>query len=134
MRKSSSSSQFSRSHRHLRVGEVIRRALVDVLVREEVIDPTLNRLTITVPEVRMCTDLKTAICYVMPLGGQDKDKVIEALTRHTPFLRGRIARRVSLRYIPQLRFQLDHSFDDGAAIDQLLQSEVVVNDTGGTAR
>ena len=99
------------SQRQLRVGETIRRALSDVLARGDVHDPELNRMSITVGEVRASPDLKIATAYVLPLGGRDADGALEALRRNAPELRHLVARAMTLKYAPRLRFQLDETFD-----------------------
>lgn len=119
------------SQRQLRVGELIRHALAEILMRGEIMDPDLDGLTLTVPEVRMSPDLKVATCYVIPLAGEGKDIVVKALARNARFLRGEIARRITVRYMPQLRFQLDTSFDEGDVIDRLLRSPQVARDLRG---
>ncbi|MDC9701148.1 MAG: 30S ribosome-binding factor RbfA [Alphaproteobacteria bacterium] len=118
------------SYRCLRVGEVIRTALADILVRGEIIDPDLDGLPITIPEVRMSPDLKIAICYVIPLGGKSRDTVVASLARHASFLRGAISRRVKLRHMPCLRFRFDDSFDTGEYVERLLSSPQVARDLG----
>jgi ribosome-binding factor A len=99
------------SNRQLRVGELIRRRLADVLARAEVHDPDLNRYPITVSEVRTTPDLKLATAYVMPLGGQGADEALKALRRHKAEIRHLVARGLELKYAPDLRFQLDQVFD-----------------------
>lgn len=118
------------SHRTQRVAELIRHAASDLLSRGDINDPLLEKLIITVPEVRMSPDLKLATIFVMPLGGKDIDTVLAALSRHTKFIRGEIAHRVNLKSAPKLRFLADESFDKGAYIDRLLGSPVVTRDTG----
>lgn len=104
-------SSFGPSQRQLRVGELIRRTLSDVLNRAEVHDPDLNRLSITVGEVRCSPDLKVATVFVMPLGGGDVQAAIVALSRNKPELRHRIAKDMTLKYAPDLRFLPDDTFD-----------------------
>lgn len=99
------------SQRQLRVGELIRRTLSDVLLRGDVHDPDLNRHSITVGEVRTSPDLKVATAYVLPLGGHGAEDVLAALRRNTPELRHLVAKGLTLKYAPQLRFQLDETFD-----------------------
>lgn len=99
------------SQRQLRVGELIRRRLSDVLLRGDVHDPELNRHSITVGEVRCSPDLKIATAYVLPLGGRDADEALADLRRNTGELRHLVARDLGLKYAPQLRFQLDETFD-----------------------
>ncbi len=116
------------SQRQLRVGEIVRHALADVFMRGEIIDPIIEKHVITVTEVRMSPDLKHADCYVEPLGGTDAGTVVDALSRHARFVRGLIAKRVSLKYTPDVRFHLDTRFDDDDRIDTILQSPVVSRD------
>jgi ribosome-binding factor A len=99
------------SQRQLRVGELIRRTLSDVLARADVHDPDLNRHSITVGEVRMSTDLKVATAFVLPLGGQGAEDALAALRRNTPELRNLVAKAMTLKYAPQLKFHLDETFD-----------------------
>ncbi len=117
------------SQRVLRVGELIRHALSDVLARGDIHDPVLEGTLVTVPEVRMSPDLRLATCYVMPLGGKDVTVVLDALKRNVKFLRGEIAHKVNLRYAPDLRFRLDETFETGAHIDAILDSDEVRRDT-----
>jgi len=119
------------SQRQLRVGEVVRHALSEILARGEVRDPDLEGLVVTVPEVRLSPDLKVATVYVMPLGGAHQDKVVAALSRHVRFLRGEVARRVALKFMPELRFRLDTTFAESDRIDELLRSPEVARDLGG---
>ncbi|MTH78251.1 30S ribosome-binding factor RbfA [Paracoccus aestuariivivens] len=97
--------------RQLRVGELVRRTLSDVLLRGDVHDPDLNRHSITVGEVRMSTDLKVATAFVLPLGGQDADGALLALRRNSGELRHLVAKAMTLKYAPELRFVLDETFD-----------------------
>lgn len=116
------------SQRMLRVGELIRHALSDLLSRGAVNDPVLDGHVITVPGVKMSPDLKLATAYVMPLGGRDVGDVIAALDRHKKFLRGEIAHRISMKFAPDIRFKADDSFDYGAKIDALLHTPKVKQD------
>ena len=95
------------SQRALRVGELIRHALADLLTRGEVHDPVLEDHLITVPEVRMSADLRLATIYVMPLGGRNEEDVLDALERNKRYMRGEIARRVNLKFAPEIRFRID---------------------------
>lgn len=99
------------SQRQLRVGELIRRTLSDVLLRADVHDPDLNRHSITVGEVRTSPDLKVATAYVLPLGGNDAEGALAALRRNSAELRHLVSKALTLKYAPQLRFQLDETFD-----------------------
>src|ERR1700678_1824155 len=95
------------SQRQLRVGELIRHELADMLSRGDIHDPVIEGHLITVPEVRVSPDLRLATIYVMPLGGRDTEKVIEALDRNKRYVRGEIARRVNLKFAPEIRFLVD---------------------------
>ncbi len=119
------------SQRQLRVGEVIRHALAEILQRGDVHDPVFEGSVITVPEVRMAPDLKCATVYVMPLGGKGSEAILEAFDRNKKYLRGEVARRVNLRAAPDLRFRIDSSFEEGARVDAVLRSPEVTRDLGG---
>ena len=106
-RHSTSSSVHGPSQRQLRVGEAVRHALADILAHGRAHDTDLEAHIITVPEVRMSVDLKFATIYVMPLGGRDADIVVTALERNKKFLRGEVARRVNLKFAPDIRFRVD---------------------------
>ncbi|MCL7464144.1 30S ribosome-binding factor RbfA [Phaeovulum sp. NW3] len=99
------------SQRQLRVGELIRRTLSDVLMRGDVHDPDLNRISITVGEVRTSPDLKVATAYVTPLGGQGAEEMLAALRRNKGELRHLVSRTLTLKFAPELRFRLDETFD-----------------------
>ncbi len=114
--------------RQQRVAELVRHALADVLQRGDVQDPVLSSHVITVPEVRMSPDLKMATAYVMPLGGQDEAPVIKALEKNRRVLRQEVARRVNLKFAPDLRFFRDETFDEADRIDALLRTEKVQKD------
>jgi ribosome-binding factor A len=118
------------SQRQLRVGELIRHALADMLTRGDVHDPVIESHMITVPEVSMSPDLRLATIYVMPLGGRDGKAVLDALERNKKFLRGDIAHRVNLKFAPDLRFRLDERFDEADRIEKLLRSPQVARDLG----
>jgi ribosome-binding factor A len=117
------------SQRQQRVAELVRHALAEVLSRGDIQDDVLTRHVITIPEVRMSPDLKLATAYVMPLGGRDEDAVLKALDKNKKILRQEVARRVNLKFAPDLRFLRDESFDEAARIDALLRSERVARDT-----
>ena len=118
------------SQRQQRVAEIVRHALAEVLSRGDLQDDVLTKNVITIPEVRMSPDLKLATAYVMPLGGKDEDAVIKALEKNKKVLRQEVARRVNLKFAPDLRFRRDESFDEAARIDALLRTERVARDTG----
>lgn len=111
MAKNTFSSGAGPSQRQLRVGELIRRTLSEVLARGDIHDPDLNRMSITVGEVRTSSDLKVATAYVLPLGGQGKEEALAALRRNRNELRRVVARGLTLKYAPELRFALDETFD-----------------------
>src|SRR4028119_1147493 len=113
------------SQRQQRVAELVRHALAEVLSRGDIQDDVLTRHVITIPEVRMSPDLKLATAYVMPLGGRDEDAVLKALDKNKKVLRQEVARRVNLKFAPDLRFLRDESFDEAARIDALPPSERV---------
>jgi len=115
----------------LRVGELIRHALSELLTRGEVHDPVLEAHLITIPEVRMTADLRLATIYVMPLGGRDQHEVVAALDRNKRFLRGEIARRINLKFAPDIRFQIDARFDEAERIEKLLRTPQVRRDIEG---
>jgi ribosome-binding factor A len=116
------------SQRQLKVGELIRHALAEIFTRGEVLDEVVARHSLTVPEVRMTPDLKLATCFVMPLGGGEVEEVVAHLEKHKRFLRGEVAKRVALKFMPELRFKADTSFEASARIDELLASPEVARD------
>lgn len=116
------------SQRQLRVGELVRHAVADLLSQGAVHDPALEGHIITVPEVRMSPDLKLATVYIMPLGGRGIDDVIAALDRNKKFLRGEVAHRVNLKFAPDLRFRVDERFDEAERIEKLLRTPAVQKD------
>jgi ribosome-binding factor A len=119
------------SQRQQRVAELIRHALAEVLSRGDVQDPVLTNHIVTVPEVRMSPDLKLATAYIMPLGGGDEGPVLDALERNKKVLRTEVARRVNLKFAPDLRFRRDETFDEAARIDAILRTERVRRDVEG---
>jgi len=116
------------SQRMLRVGELVRHALAGLFARGEVEDPALSGAVLTVPEVRMTPDLKLANAYVIPLGGERADEIVEALNRHRKFIRGRIAPELDLKFAPEVKFFVDNTFDEFGRIDALLRSDRVQRD------
>ena len=118
------------SQRQLRVGELIRRTLSDVLTRGEIHDPDLNRMSITVGEVRTSPDLRVATVFVLPLGGQNRDTAIEALNRNRGALRQAVNKGLTLRFSPELRFLIDETFDRMDETHRLLSQDNVRRDTG----
>ena len=119
------------SQRQLRVGELIRHELADMLTRGDIHDPVIQAHLVTVPEVRMSPDLRLATIYVMPLGGRDVEAVIAALDRNKRYVRGEIARRVNLKFAPEIRFRVDERFDEAERIEKLLRTPAVQRDLDG---
>jgi ribosome-binding factor A len=128
MAKNHSSEGAGPSQRQLRVGEVIRRALSDVLNRGSVHDPELQRLSITVGEVRCSTDLRYATAYVLPLGGQDKEACLKLLRKNTVEIRYQVVKGMTLRFAPELRFELDDTFDRIDETRRLFSEEKIRRD------
>ncbi len=116
------------SQRQLRVGELIRRRLSDVLNRGEVHDPDLNRMSITVGEVRTSPDLRVATAYVLPLGGEGREDALNALRRNRGELRRSVTKGLNLKFSPELRFVLDDSFDRMDETRRLLGQGDVLRD------
>lgn len=116
------------SQRQLRVGETIRRALSEVLARGDVHDPDLNRMSITVGEVRTSPDLRIATAYVLPLGGEGQDQVIDLLARNKGELRRIVSKKLQLKFSPDLRFRLDETFDQMDETRRMLSEDRVRRD------
>jgi len=127
-RKAASVTAHAPSQRALRAGELIRHALAEIFSRGEVHDPVIQGHMITVPEVRMSPDLRQATVYVMPLGGRDEKEVLAALERNKRYLRGEIARRVNLKFAPEIRFLPDERFAEAERIEKLLRTPAVQRD------
>jgi len=128
MRKKPQSNSAAPSQRQLRVGELIRHKLAEMLSRGEIHDDVLASHVVTIPEVRLSPDLKLATAYVIPLGGTDTEAVLEALTRHKRYIRAEIARAVNLKFAPDIRFRSDETFAEASRIDALLASPKVRRD------
>ena len=116
------------SQRQLRVGELIRRTLSDVLARGDIHDPELNHMSITVGEVRMSSDLRIATAYVLPLGGEGRDEVVKLLARNKGELRRAVSKKLALKFAPDLRFQLDETFDRMDETRRMLAQKTVKDD------
>lgn len=116
------------SQRQLRVGELVRRALSQLLMHGDVHDPDLNRISITVGEVRLSPDLKIATVYVMPLGGGHRDEAIKALARNKGELRHHVGKATGLKYTPDLRFVIDETFDQMDETRRLFSDDRVRHD------
>ncbi|MCH6589887.1 MAG: 30S ribosome-binding factor RbfA [Proteobacteria bacterium] len=118
------------SQRQLRVGEELRHALAWILERGEVRDPDLKGVSVTVTEVRVSPDLRKATVFVFPLGGGETEAVVTGLTRARPFLRRKVANAVRLKFVPDITFRADTSFDEARRIDILLRDPAVARDLG----
>lgn len=116
------------SQRMLRIGEMVRHKLSELLIRGEIHDDLLASHVISISEVRISNDLKLATAYVLPLGGKDTAAVIAALEKHKKFIRAEIAQTLDLRYAPDIRFREDETFDEVSRIDRLLYSDKVRRD------
>lgn len=118
------------SQRQLRVGELIRRTLSDVLNRGDIHDPDLNRMSITVSEVRTTPDLKIATAFVLPLGGAGREDALDALRRNRHELRRAVNKGLTLKHSPELRFVIDETFDRMDETRRLLNRDDVRRDLG----
>lgn len=117
--------------RLLRVGEAVRHALSEILRRGDVHDPELAGASLTIGEVRVSPDLRHAEVYALPLGGVNEAAVIRALNRHAPYIRGQLAGKVRMKYLPKLHFKLDATFDEADRIESLLHDPKVARDLEG---
>ena len=116
------------TQRQLRVGELIRRTLSDVLACGDIHDPALNRMSITVGEVRTSPDLKVATAFVLPLGGHGRDEALSALRLNRVELRRAVAKGLSLKFAPEIRFEIDETFDRMDETRRLLEQAAVRRD------
>lgn len=116
------------SQRQLRAGELVRHALVDILARQELRDPELEGVIVSVTEVRPSPDLRQAKVYVSPLGAGDAKALAAALNRCKGFLRGRLGREIDMKFTPELHFHADTSFDTASHVDSLLSRPQVKQD------
>ena len=124
----SSKSSAPPTQRQLRIGELIRHKLAEMLVRGDIHDDVIASHVITVPEVRLSPDLKLATAYVVTLGDTDTAAVIEALMRNRRYIRAELAQAVNLKFAPDIRFRRDETFEEASRIDQLLASSKVRQD------
>lgn len=118
------------SQRQLRMAESIRQILSELLMRGDIHAPELGGVSVTVSEVRISPDLKNASVFCLPLGGADAERIIAALNRVRPAIRGMLGRELTTRYTPTLKFELDTTFDYAESIDALLKSPSVADDLG----
>jgi len=117
------------SQRQLRVGEVLRHELAQLFLREEIREPDLKGVIITVSEVSVSPDLRKARAYIMPLGGENQQPVVTALIHAQKFIRGELSRKISLKYTPEIDFVIDTSFDYSQRIEGVLNTPEVTRDT-----
>jgi ribosome-binding factor A len=127
-RPSSSQQGHGPSQRQLRVGEMLRHALSDILRERDIRDPDLEGVSVTVTQVKPSPDMRHATVFVQPLGGQNADAIVEALNRHRGFLRGELGHAIELKFTPELRFVEDTSFAEAQRIERILHSEKVARD------
>jgi ribosome-binding factor A len=127
-RRHAPTSQKGPSQRQLRVGELLRHALSDVLRTNEIRDPDLLGVSVTVTQIKPSPDMRYATVFVEPLGGRNADTIVAALNRHKGFLRGEMGRTIELKFTPELRFVEDTSFAEAARIERILHSEKVARD------
>ncbi|MBL4595140.1 MAG: 30S ribosome-binding factor RbfA [Robiginitomaculum sp.] len=116
------------SQRQLRAGELVRHALVEILAREELRDKDLKGVSVTISEVRCSPDLRHAHVYCSPLGGQNVEQVVAALSRCTRFLGGRLSSYMTMKFTPRLHFEADLSFETANAMNELFQQPQVARD------
>ena len=127
-RRSSDKDNRTPGQRQLRVGEEIRHLLADLLERGNMRDPDLREASITVTSVDVSPDLRNATAFVMPLGGHDEKRLMAAMRRAAPWFRARVGERAGLRYAPEIRFELDRTFDEADRIGTLLRRHDVARD------
>ncbi len=132
MAKQTHHSSRGPTQRQLRVGELIRRALSDILHRGDIHDPDLNRMSITVGEVRTSPDLRVATAFILPLGGKGKDEALLALRTNRYEIRRAVSKTLALKYSPEIRFLIDETFDQMDDTRRMLAQDDVMRDTQGT--
>lgn len=128
MKRNNKAPRRERSQRQLKAGEVIRRALVDILAREDLRDPALQNVSVTISEVKASPDLRHALVYAAPLGGKNIDAVIEGLNRCASFLRGKLGKEMTMRSTPALRFEADMTFENASEMQELLSRPEISRD------
>src|SRR6201991_4225318 len=116
------------TQRQLRVGEMLRHALAEILRRGEIRDPDLEGVSVTITQVKPSPDMRHATVFCEPLGGQHADRIIIALNRHKAFIRGQMGHMIEMKFTPELRFVEDHSFAEAQRIENLLKTERVARD------
>ena len=121
-------SQRTFSQRQLRVGELVKQSLGELFIRNEAKIPKINSKLITVTEVRMTPDLKTARVYVIPLGGVDMKETVRALTEYAQLVRKALSKRLDIKFLPKLTFVEDNSFEYAEKIERIIK-KIKINDT-----
>src|SRR6516164_7388845 len=116
------------SQRQLRVGEMLRHALADVLRDNDIRDPELGGVSVTITQVKPSPDMRYATVYCEPLGGVNAKAIVAALNRHKGFLRGEMGHRIAMKFTPDLRFVEDESFAEAQKIETILKSPEVQRD------
>ena len=116
------------SQRQLRAGELVRHALVDIFREEEINDPVLKGVSVTITEVRMGPDLRHAMVFVEPLGGENAAEVTKALNKHVKFVRGHLGHMIDMRFTPDLHFRHDETFTEAARMAKLFDDPKVRQD------
>jgi ribosome-binding factor A len=116
------------SQRQLRVGEMLRHALSQILIRNEIRDPDLEGVSVTVTQAKPSPDMRHATIFVEPLGGKNAKQIVAALNRHKAFLRGEMGHMIELKFTPELRFVEDETFTEAQKIEDILKSERVQRD------
>ncbi len=132
MAKNSHNAGRGPSQRQLRVGELIRRNLSEILMRGDIHDPDLNRISITVGEVRCTPDLHIATAFILPLGGEGADEALSLLRKNRHEIRRMIGKKMGLKHTPELRYEIDMTFDQMDATRRLLDDEKVKRDVAAT--
>jgi len=127
-RPGSSNAKGGSSQRQLRVGEMLRHALAEILYRNEIRDPDLDGVSVTITQVKPSPDMRYATVYCEPLGGENAKEIVAALNRHKGFLRGEMGHRIAIKFTPELRFVEDESFAEAQKIENILKSERVSRD------
>ncbi|MAK83292.1 30S ribosome-binding factor RbfA [Phenylobacterium sp.] len=116
------------SQRQLRAGELVRHALVEIMREEDLDDPALSGAPVTITEVRVSPDLRHAVCFIQPLGGENAPEVVAAMNRASKFFRGRLGRMIDLRATPELKFLHDETFDAADKMGRLFDDPKVRQD------
>jgi ribosome-binding factor A len=116
------------TQRQLRAGELVRHALVEILREADITDPVLEGVSVTVTEVRLSPDLRHAMVFVEPLGGVHAQEVVDAMNRHSKFLRGRLGKAIDMKFTPDLKFLHDDTFNEAARMSRLFDDPRVRRD------